>query len=231
MTRPNPLRAILLARVSTQHADQDTSPDRQLARLEQLAVAHGWTVVDRVVERTSGAQILDRPPVARALQRIVGFDADVLVVDHLFRLGRNVRELLEVIDILKESGGGFYDATHKLDTTGPFGRLIFTVLAAVGEFEIGDRRLKILEGLERARARGKKLGKPSKLSDAARARAVELRLEEKADGFQYSWNEIRLLLQAEGHGKHSRSTVANAVHRALLSTPPPTATDGGGAQS
>jgi DNA invertase Pin-like site-specific DNA recombinase len=221
VTRPKPLRAILLARVSTNHEDQDTSPDRQLARLEALAEAHGWTVVDRIVERASGAQILDRPPVARALQRIVDYEADVLMVDHLFRLGRNVRELLEVIDVLDKAGGGFYDATHKLDTTGPFGRLIFTVLAAVGEFEIYDRRAKILEGLERARARGTRLGKPSSMSDAARARAVALRVEELDRGFPYSWNEIRKMLKAEGLGDYSRSTIVNAVGRALAMTPPP----------
>lgn len=215
MNRPLPLRAILLARVSTNHTDQDTSPDRQLARLEKLAEAREWIVVERIVERTSGSQILDRPPVARALDRIVDGRADVLVVDHLFRLGRNVKELLEVVQLLNESGGHFYDATHNVDTTGPMGRLIFTLLAAVGEFEIADRREKIMEGLQRARERGKKLGKPSKISDPAKARALSLRLEEKADGGTYSWNEIRLFLQAENHGKHSRGTISRAVLRMM----------------
>lgn len=221
--RPPVLRAILLARVSTQHAEQDTSPERQLHRLGLLAEARGWTVVDRIVEKASGAQVIDRPPVARALDRIVRGDADILVVDHLFRLGRNVKEMLEVVDILKASGAHFYDATHGLDTTGPFGRLIFTVLAAIGEFQAADGRAKILEGLERARQRGVKLGKPSGITDKAKARAVELRLEEKADGSSYSWNEIRLMLQAEGHGKISRSTISNAVLRVLSNERPPAA--------
>jgi len=188
-----------------------------------LAEARGWTVVDRIVEKASGAQVIDRPPVARALDRIVRGDADILVVDHLFRLGRNVKEMLEVVDILKASGAHFYDATHGLDTTGPFGRLIFTVLAAIGEFQAADGRAKILEGLERARQRGVKLGKPSGITDKAKARAVELRLEEKADGSSYSWNEIRLMLQAEGHGKISRSTISNAVLRVLSNERPPAA--------
>jgi len=220
VNRPKPYRAILLARVSTEHTSQDTSPDRQLANLERLAELHGWEVVDRIVERTSGAQILDRPPVARALDRIVNYEADVLVVDHLFRLGRNVRELLEVIDTLHAAGGHFFDATHKLDTSGPFGRLIFTLLAAVGEFEIEDRRGKIREGLARAVARGKKLGKPSSMTDAAKGRALALRLEPKTDGDPPSWNEIRLLLQAEGHGKHGRGTISRAVLRMLEERPP-----------
>lgn len=213
MSRPIPLRAILLARVSTTHVEQDTSPDRQLARLDALATARGWTVVDRIVERTSGAQILDRPPVARALDRIVSFEADVLVVDHLFRLGRNVRELLEVVELLKSCGGHFCDASHNIDTTGPLGRLVFTLLAAVGEFEIQDRREKVNEGLARARARGVKLGKPSTVPDAVMRRAYELRHQEKADGELPSWNEVRLLLQAERLGKHSRGAISRGVKR------------------
>jgi len=216
--RPPVLRAILLARVSTQHVEQDTSPERQLHRLGLLAEARGWTVVDRIVEKASGSQVIDRPPVARALDRIISGDADVLVVDHLFRLGRNVKEMLEVVDLLKAADAHFYDATHSLDTTGPFGRLIFTVLAAIGEFQAADGRAKILEGLERARQRGVKLGKPSALSDAAKARALALRLEEKADGAHYSWNEIRLILQAENLAKASRGAISMAVARMMAET-------------
>lgn len=215
VNRPHPLRAILLARVSTNHTDQDTSPDRQLARLEKLSEARGWEVVERIVERTSGSQILDRPPVARALDRIVDGRADVLVVDHLFRLGRNVKELLEVVEILKNSGGHFYDATHNVDTTGPMGRLIFTMLAAVGEFEVQDRKEKIYEGLARARERGVKLGKPSSIPDNVKARALALRLEERADGSVPSWNEIRLMLQAETKVKYSRGAISRAVLRMM----------------
>lgn len=217
MERRHPLRAILLARVSTKHAEQDTSPDRQLARLEAIAQQHGWIVVDRIAEKASGRQILDRPPVARALQRIVNFEADVLAVDHLSRLGRNAREALEVIDILHHPGvnGELYEATYNLDTSNPLGRHIFTVFAALLELETADRKAKIYEGLERARARGTKLGKPSTITDAAKKRAVEMRLEEKPDGGTYSWNEIKERLVAEGFGKFSRGAISRAVVRLI----------------
>src|ERR1700749_4216026 len=86
MKRPEPLRAIILARVSTKHASQDTSPERKTARLEALALERGWRVVDRIVERHSGTGVTSRPAVAGALDKIIANKADVLLVDHLFRL-------------------------------------------------------------------------------------------------------------------------------------------------
>lgn len=210
MRRPEPLRAILLARVSTNNASQDGSPDRQLARLEEIARGRGWVVVDRVVERTSGAEVLDRPAVAAALDKILACKADVLLVDHLFRLGRNVRELLEVIDTLAACGGAFYDATNNIDTTGPLGRMVFTVYASIGEYEIAERRTKVREGIARRRARGLGFGKPRSVPIAVLERARELRVP-RANGQPPSWAEIVLLLQAERRGKFSRGAISGGV--------------------
>jgi DNA invertase Pin-like site-specific DNA recombinase len=219
--RRHPLRAILLARVSTKHAEQDTSPDRQLARLEAIAKERGWVVVDKIAEKASGRQILDRPPVARALQRIVDFEADVLAVDHLSRLGRNAREALEVIDILHHPGvnAELYEATYKLDTTNPLGRHIFTAFASLLELETADRRRKIIEGLDHARSKGKKLGKPSTIGAAAKARAFQMRLEEKPNGDPPSWNEIKDRLADEGFGKFNRGAISRAVTRMRTAEP------------
>jgi DNA invertase Pin-like site-specific DNA recombinase len=210
MARPYPLRAILLCRVSTKHAEQETSSERQLARLEAIALDRGWRVVGRISEKHSGAHVLDRPAVAAALDRIIANQADVLVVDHLFRLGRNVKELLQVIDTLAAVGGSFYDATHQIDTSGPIGRMVFTLAAAMGEYEIADRRRKIVEGLDRARARGSKLGQKRVVPLAVAARARALR-DVGPDVRVPSWAEVCLLLRAEGLGKYSRGAISSNV--------------------
>jgi len=214
MKRPDVPRAILLCRVSTTHDEQATSTDRQLARLEGIARTRGWRVVERHCEQASGARVVSRPAVASALDKILRGEADVLVVDHVFRLGRNVREMLEVVDALAACGGAFYEAERQIDTTGPLGRLVFTVYASIGEFEIADRRNKILEGLQRARDRGVVLGAKRKLSVEGALRAAEIRHENDAAGAAPpSWNEVMLRLNAEGvWGKQTRSTVATAVY-------------------
>ncbi len=218
--RPEPLRAIILARVSTKKDSQETSPDRQIARLRLEAERRGWEVVEVIVEKASGAQILNRPPVARALAKIENYEADVLAVDHLFRLGRNAREALEVVHRLEEADAHFFDASNSLDTTGPLGKAMFTIFAAIGQLEIEDRREKILEGLARARARGAQIGKRSKVSAAAVDRAIELRAVDgtKENGAAaLSWAQVREKLIEERlcTAGVKRTSIATAVANAL----------------
>ena len=211
--RPHPLRAILLARVSTTKVEQANSPDRQIANLREQCRRRGWDVVELIVEKASGRQILSRPPVVRALERIFAYQADVLCVDHLSRLGRNAKEALEVLDLLHQVGAQLFDAHSEIDTSLPFGRFMFTLSASLHELDTAEYRRLILEGLERARARGTKLGKPQTFPDAAAKRARELRRVEKANGAIPSWAEVALMLQAEGFGKHSRGAISRAVGR------------------
>ncbi len=214
MNRPEPLRAIILARVSTTHAEQDTSTERQIARLDELARARGWRVVRRVVERESGTRVIDRPAVAAALDDVLANRADLLVVDHLWRLGRNTREVLQVVDTLAAAGGGFVDASNTtLDTTGPLGRMVLTIFAAIGELAAQEGRRKIREGLARARKRGRVLGRARVVPLAILERARVLRAEIRANGNAPSWAEVVLLLQAETGKRYSRGAISAGVWR------------------
>jgi DNA invertase Pin-like site-specific DNA recombinase len=179
-------RAILLARVSTSKESQETSIDRQLARLRATAAARGWTVVLELLVDESGRNVLGREDIKQALDLIVRRRAEILAVDHLFRLGRNAKEMLETVDIISAAGGAFYEQDKELDTTGPLGRLIFTVFAGVGEYYARDNSKKIREGLERARERGKRLGRAPTLDYAKLPRARELRAKRPP----ISWTRI-----------------------------------------
>jgi DNA invertase Pin-like site-specific DNA recombinase len=179
-------RAILLARVSTSKESQETSIDRQLARLRATAAAREWTIVLELLVDESGRNVIGREDVKQALDLIVRRRADILAVDHLFRLGRNAKEMLEAADIISAAGGAFYEQEREIDTTGPFGRMAFTMLAAVGEFYSRDGSRKIREGLQRARERGVVLGRRRTIDYAQLQRARELR----AAAPPASWTEI-----------------------------------------
>jgi DNA invertase Pin-like site-specific DNA recombinase len=100
----------------------------------------------------------DRPELAACLDYLR--PGDTLVVPSLDRLSRSLADLITVVGTLRRRGVGFKSLHEALDTTTPGGRLVFHVFAALAEF---IRELIVegtREGLDAARARGARLGRP-----------------------------------------------------------------------
>ncbi|MER2473148.1 recombinase family protein [Photorhabdus laumondii] len=91
-------------------------------------------------------------------------EGDVLVVWKLDRLGRSIQHLIESINDLKEKGIGFRSLQEAIDTQTSGGKLVFHIFSALAEFESDLIRERPNAGLEAARARGKKGGRPKSLS-------------------------------------------------------------------
>ena len=98
-------------------------------------------------------------------------EGDTLFVWRLDRLGRSLRHLIETVTGLSERGVGFQSLTESLDTTTNGGRLVFHIFGALAEFERELIRERTLAGLASARARGRKGGRPKKLTAKAVAKA------------------------------------------------------------
>lgn len=88
---------------------------------------------------------------------------DVVVVWKLDRLGRSLRDLIEIVTALNERGIGLRSLHESIDTTTPAGKLTFHVFAALAEFERDLVRERTRAGLAAARDRGAKLGRPKSL--------------------------------------------------------------------
>ena len=148
------------ARVSTR--DQDLSS--QEAELKSAGCAKVFK------EKVSGAKS-DRAELAKAIRKL---DAgDVLVVTRLDRLARSTRDLLNVLAEVAKRGAGFKSLKDTwCDTTTMHGRLMLTVLAGLAEFERELIRARTGEGRTRAKARGVRFGRPSKLTAHQRQEAL-----------------------------------------------------------
>jgi len=152
------MRAAIYARVST----FDQEPENQLAELRRYAAARAWTATEHVDRGISGAK--DRRP---ALDRLL-VDArrrrfDVLVVWRLDRLGRNLRHLITLLEELQALGVAFVSLGEGIDATTPAGKLQMHILGAIAEFERARIAERVRAGLQRARAQGKRLGRPRKV--------------------------------------------------------------------
>jgi len=149
------MTAAIYARVST----LDQEPENQLQEVRRYVEARGWTAREYVDRGVSGAK--DRRP---ALDELIK-DAkrrrfDVLVVWRLDRLGRNLRHLILLLDELHALGVAFVSLAEGIDATTPAGRLQLHVLGAIAEFERARIQERVRAGLARAKAQGKRLGRP-----------------------------------------------------------------------
>jgi DNA invertase Pin-like site-specific DNA recombinase len=166
------MRVALYCRVSTAHQ----SSDNQLQELERVASTRGWNVVRTFRDDgISGAKGRDgRPALDALLKAATRREFDLIAVWSIDRLGRSLQHLVTTVNDLHASGVQLYFHQQALDTTSPSGKLMFGVFSSFAEFERDLIRERIKLGVERARKEGKKLGRPSSVTDSTRAAIVEL---------------------------------------------------------
>jgi DNA invertase Pin-like site-specific DNA recombinase len=150
------------ARVST--SGQDTAT--QEAKLK----AAGCTLIR--TETVSGGSRNGRDELASILDFIR--PGDVLIVVKLDRLGRNTRDVLNLVHELEEKGASLMVLEPAIDTGGPMGRMVLTVLGMVAEMELGFIRDRQRAGIDAAMANGVYKGRPVTFD---RTRIVSLRKE------------------------------------------------------
>jgi DNA invertase Pin-like site-specific DNA recombinase len=151
------------ARVSTQDQNSGLQIDAlNAAGCEQL-----------FQEKASGKDRV-RPELETCLK--VLRSGDSLVVWRLDRLGRSLKDLVEIVTSLEKRGVGFVSLTENVDTVSAGGKLVFHLFAALAEFERNLIRERTIAGLSAARARGRKGGRKVKLekSDVRKAAAMLL---------------------------------------------------------
>lgn len=120
-------------------------------------------------ETVSGAK-KERPQLKKLLEQIR--KGDVVVVYKLDRLGRSLKHLLEIVEILNSKNVALQSLHDNIDTTTPQGRLFFNISASFAEFEKDLIRERTKAGLEAARERGKKGGRRKGLSKEAQQKAI-----------------------------------------------------------
>lgn len=141
------------------------SDGTQTLNLQHDALLAAGVTPERIyTDRASGRKD-DRPGLATCLQALQ--PGDTLVVWKLDRLGRNLKHLISVVDDLQQRQIGFKvlaGAGVQIDTTTADGRLVFGIFAALAEFEAELIRERTRAGLAVARARGRRGGRPRKIT-------------------------------------------------------------------
>jgi len=157
-------KAVIYARVSTSHQ----TVDNQLLELRQAAERMGWKVTCELTdEGISGAKGRDqRPSFDRLFQMVQRKEIDVVMFWSIDRIGRSIQHLVSFMTEVQATGVDLYIHQQSINTATPAGRMVFGIFSALGEYERELIRARINAGLARAKAEGKKLGRPSNVNDS-----------------------------------------------------------------
>lgn len=147
-------------RVST----RDQNPD---AQEDALATAK----CDRIFVDKASGKLASRPELDKAL--IAAREGDEFVITKLDRLGRSLKNLIELSERLRDQKVNLVVIDQGIDTSTPAGRMFFQILGAIAEFEHAMIVERTRDGLEAARARGRKGGR----KQALKPRQVQLAQE------------------------------------------------------
>lgn len=150
------------ARVST--LEQDT--ELQLRALQAAGVRKVYQ------EKASGAGLGQRLQLLQLLDQLRA--GDTVVVYKLDRLARSLRDLMTIAERIESAGATFRSLTESFDTSTPAGRMAFSMLGAVAEFERNLIRERAIAGARVARSSGVRFGRPPKLTEQQKRKALQL---------------------------------------------------------
>ena len=193
------MRAAIYCRVST----LDQHPETQLLDLQQLAAQRNLTVVQVYTDHGFSGAKSRRPGLDQMLYDAKRHQFDVVLVWAADRLARSVKHFVDILAELDHLKIGFVSYREQIDTSGPLGKAIMTIVAAIAELERSLIVERVKAGLRRARLEGRHIGrKPLSLDTAAiigdRAKGMSFRQVAKAH--QISTATVRRILRAHKPG-------------------------------
>ena len=194
-------RAVLYLRVST----GEQSTENQKRELVDISTEKNWRIVDIYEDiAVSGARNrYQRPEFKRLIDDAYDQKFDLVMTWSVDRLGRSLGDLVGLLGDLHKLNIELFMKQQGIDTTTPAGKAMFQMCGVFAEFERAMIRERIKSGLERARAQGKKLGRPP-LPDTVKHQIVRARAHNKT---------MRRIARELG-------VSLSTVHRVLAAWPP-----------
>jgi len=168
----------IYVRVSTNKQDSTN----QLIELRNLANRLNYEIVqeytDNGISGTKGRE--DRPGLDLLLNHAGQRKFEQVMIFDITRLGRSLQNCIETLNYLNSLNIDILIQKQGIDTSTSVGRLTFSLMASLGEYEKNLMRERIVLGINRAKSQGKKLGRPSNMNEGMK-NAIKI-LREKGMG-------------------------------------------------
>ena len=193
------MKVAIYARVST---TKEQSCERQILELRQIAENHNWKIVDEYVDEGISGAKRNRPELDRMLKDALLRKFDVVATLELSRLGRSVKNMCEIADLLKQKNINLFVKNQNIDTSTIVGELFFNIINSISQYERDLTAERIKSGLENAKRKGKTLGRKSNLNLETQKIILDMKsqgigLKKIAKETKVSVQTIRKLLSAQ----------------------------------
>ena len=190
-------RVCIYARVSTK--EQDCT--RQLVELRQVAENHGWNIVDEYVDTGISGAKKNRPELDRMLKDAISRKFEMVMTLELSRLGRSVKNMCEIVDLLKSKNIHLFIKNQNVDTSTTVGEFFFNIMNSVAQYERDLIRERVVSGLENAKRKGVVLGRRTNLTPTIEKEIREMKsknigLKKIAADCSVAVKTVRMVLSA-----------------------------------
>ena len=172
MRADRPIRAALYTRVSTRAQADKHGSAYQREALERLADARGWQVTRVYADEGYSGRKASRPALDEMMLAVRRGEVDLVAVWRWDRLFRSLRHMVETLQELEARNVDLVSHQEGTDTSTPLGRAMFQIAAAMSELEANLARERVQAGVDAARARGVRLGRPRASLSPRKARAA-----------------------------------------------------------
>ena len=178
-------RVAIYARVST----EKQTCENQLTELRSLAERMGYIIVQEFIDEGISGVKASRPALDLMMKMATQRKFDMVMCWSIDRLGRSLQNLIELLNQLESVRIDLFFHQQAIDTSTPMGKMMFSILGALGAYERELIRERVIAGLITAKSKGIKLGRPTKMNDGMRS-AIKL-LREKGMGIKQIAKELQ----------------------------------------
>jgi DNA invertase Pin-like site-specific DNA recombinase len=148
----------------------------------------GYIIVQEFIDEGISGVKASRPALDLMMKMATQRKFDMVMCWSIDRLGRSLQNLIELLNQLESVRIDLFFHQQAIDTSTPMGKMMFSILGALGAYERELIRERVIAGLITAKSKGIKLGRPTKMNDGMRS-AIKL-LREKGMGIKQIAKEV-----------------------------------------
>ena len=164
-------KVVLYCRVST----KDQNCERQITELRQIAKNHNYHIIDEYIDTGFSGSMKNRPELDRMMKDAFSKKFEMVMTLELSRMGRSTKNLLEIVEKLKEKDINLFIANQQIDTSTPSGSMFFTIASAFATYERDLIRERVISGLQNAKKKGVVLGRKTNLNGMTKNKIIAMK--------------------------------------------------------